>query len=95
MNTIWKKVKKTKASKSEEKKKDVNEIKENLLTENQVTIEQVVEADLINKILPKELLIRIFSYLDVVSLCRCAQVSKARHTKLFNPNFSLTTNILD
>lgn len=31
----------------------------------------------INKKLPKELLLRIFSYLDVVSLCRCAQVSKA------------------
>ena len=28
----------------------------------------------INKILPKELLLKIFSYLDVVSLCRCAQV---------------------
>uniref|UniRef100_A0A8C7XBN7 F-box and leucine-rich repeat protein 2 n=1 Tax=Oryzias sinensis TaxID=183150 RepID=A0A8C7XBN7_9TELE len=27
--------------------------------------------------LPKELLLRIFSYLDVVTLCRCAQVSKA------------------
>ncbi|XP_056105586.1 F-box/LRR-repeat protein 2 [Rhinichthys klamathensis goyatoka] len=32
---------------------------------------------LINKKLPKELLLRIFSYLDVVTLCRCAQVSKA------------------
>ncbi|CAB0008815.1 unnamed protein product [Nesidiocoris tenuis] len=31
----------------------------------------------LNKKLPKELLLRIFSYLDVVSLCRCAQVSKA------------------
>ncbi|XP_015121775.1 F-box/LRR-repeat protein 20 [Diachasma alloeum] len=31
----------------------------------------------INKKLPKELLLRILSYLDVVSLCRCAQVSKA------------------
>ncbi|XP_056273193.1 F-box/LRR-repeat protein 2 isoform X1 [Pseudoliparis swirei] len=31
----------------------------------------------INKKLPKELLLRIFSYLDVVTLCRCAQVSKA------------------
>ncbi|CAH0716788.1 unnamed protein product, partial [Brenthis ino] len=30
----------------------------------------------INKKLPKELLLRILSYLDVVSLCRCAQVSK-------------------
>ncbi|KAF5281808.1 hypothetical protein FQA39_LY05022 [Lamprigera yunnana] len=30
----------------------------------------------INKKLPKELILRIFSYLDVVSLCRCAQVSK-------------------
>lgn len=35
------------------------------------------EDALINKKLPKELLLRIFSYLDVVSLCRCAQVSKA------------------
>lgn len=32
---------------------------------------------LINKKLPKELILRIFSYLDVVSLCRCAQVSKS------------------
>uniref|UniRef100_A0A8C2KLZ3 F-box/LRR-repeat protein 20 n=2 Tax=Cyprinus carpio TaxID=7962 RepID=A0A8C2KLZ3_CYPCA len=31
----------------------------------------------INKKLPKELLLRIFSFLDVVTLCRCAQVSKA------------------
>ena len=85
MNSIWKKVKKNKASKSEEKKKDINEIKENLLAEKQVTIEQVVEADLINKILPKELLIRIFSYLDVVSLCRCAQVSKASLRKFIQP----------
>merc|ERR1719427_2370764 len=32
---------------------------------------------LISRKLPKELLLRTFSYLDVVSLCRCAQVSKA------------------
>jgi len=32
---------------------------------------------LINRRLPKELLLRAFSYLDVVSLCRSAQVSKA------------------
>uniref|UniRef100_A0A6Q2YTV6 F-box/LRR-repeat protein 2 n=1 Tax=Esox lucius TaxID=8010 RepID=A0A6Q2YTV6_ESOLU len=31
----------------------------------------------INKKLPKELLLRIFSYLDVITLCRCGQVSKA------------------
>ena len=31
---------------------------------------------LINRKLPKELLLRVFSYLDVVSLCRSAQVSK-------------------
>lgn len=31
----------------------------------------------INKKLPKELLLKVFSFLDVVSLCRCAQVSKA------------------
>ncbi len=35
-----------------------------------------LEIDLINKILPKELIIRVFSYLDIISLCRCAQVSK-------------------
>lgn len=32
---------------------------------------------LINKKLPKELLLRVFSFLDIVSLCRSAQVSKA------------------
>jgi len=32
---------------------------------------------LINRKLPKELLLRAFSFLDVVSLCRCAQVSKS------------------
>ena len=32
---------------------------------------------LINKKLPKELLLKVFSYLDVVTLCRCAQVSRA------------------
>ncbi|ERE75854.1 F-box/LRR-repeat protein 2 [Cricetulus griseus] len=32
---------------------------------------------LINKKLPKELLLRIFSFLDIVTLCRCAQISKA------------------
>ena len=31
---------------------------------------------LINRKLPKELLLRIFSHLDVVSLCRCAQVKQ-------------------
>ncbi|XP_069776844.1 F-box/LRR-repeat protein 2 isoform X4 [Narcine bancroftii] len=35
------------------------------------------DESLINKKLPKELLLRIFSFLDVVTLCRCAQVSKA------------------
>lgn len=34
------------------------------------------EEALINKKLPKELLLKIFSFLDIVSLCRCAQVSK-------------------
>ena len=32
---------------------------------------------LINRRLPKELLLRVFSYLDVVSLCRSAQVTLA------------------
>lgn len=35
------------------------------------------EEALINQKLPKELLLRIFSYLDVLALCRCAQVSKS------------------
>lgn len=33
-------------------------------------------TDLINSILPKELILKIFSFLDIVSLCRCAQVCK-------------------
>ena len=33
------------------------------------------EEALINRKLPKELLLRVFSHLDVVSLCRCAQVT--------------------
>ena len=40
-------------------------------TTNSYTISQ----DEINKKLPKEILLRILSYLDVVSLCRCAQVN--------------------
>jgi len=32
---------------------------------------------LINRKLPKELLLRVFSYLDIISLCRSAQVSKS------------------
>lgn len=40
------------------------------------TSKEKLECDLINKKLPKELLIRVFSYLDIISLCRCAQVSK-------------------
>lgn len=39
---------------------------------------QPIELDLINKKLPRELLIRVFSNLDVVDLCRCAQVSKVK-----------------
>ncbi|CAD5220919.1 unnamed protein product [Bursaphelenchus xylophilus] len=31
---------------------------------------------LINRVLPKELLLRIFSYLDIVTLCKCAQVCR-------------------
>ncbi|VDP32343.1 unnamed protein product [Soboliphyme baturini] len=33
--------------------------------------------NLINRKLPKELLLKIFSHLDVLSLCRCAQVCRA------------------
>ncbi|XP_051496478.1 F-box/LRR-repeat protein 20 isoform X1 [Apus apus] len=37
----------------------------------------------INKKLPKELLLRIFSFLDVVTLCRCAQVSRHEPHEIF------------
>lgn len=36
----------------------------------------ITPDDEISKKLPKEILLRIFSFLDVISLCRCAQVSK-------------------
>uniref|UniRef100_A0AC34GSS4 F-box domain-containing protein n=1 Tax=Panagrolaimus sp. ES5 TaxID=591445 RepID=A0AC34GSS4_9BILA len=38
------------------------------------------QQDLINHTLPKEQLLRIFSYLDIVSLCRCAQVCRYWNT---------------
>ena len=41
------------------------------------SLSDIVDDAPINKMLPKELLLRVFSYLDVVSLCRSAQVSKA------------------
>ena len=48
---------------------------------HQLTEETVMEDEdetaLVDKILPRELLLRVFSFLDVVSLCRAAQVSKA------------------
>ncbi|VDM70436.1 unnamed protein product [Strongylus vulgaris] len=34
------------------------------------------EQALINKVLPKELILRIFSYLDMKTLCRCAQTCR-------------------
>ncbi|KAF4521328.1 hypothetical protein B566_EDAN002333 [Ephemera danica] len=50
----------------------------NTMKQNYIQLTRVFMDDdaMINKKLPKELLLRIFSYLDVVSLCRCAQVSK-------------------
>ena len=33
------------------------------------------DSALINRRLPKELLLRVFSYLDIISLCRSAQVT--------------------
>uniref|UniRef100_A0A915Q137 F-box domain-containing protein n=1 Tax=Setaria digitata TaxID=48799 RepID=A0A915Q137_9BILA len=38
------------------------------------------DQPLINRILPKELILRIFSFLDITSLCRCAQT--CRHWNL-------------
>lgn len=44
--------------------------------QKKVTTKESNEEALINKKLPKELLLKIFSYLEVLELCRCAQVSK-------------------
>jgi hypothetical protein len=41
----------------------------------------LIEQDLINNTLPRELLLRIFSFLDVISITRCAQVCKVNFTK--------------
>ncbi|CAF4299921.1 unnamed protein product, partial [Adineta steineri] len=56
------------------------------LTNNTTTMdtneEQLINEDicLLDTKLPKELLLRIFSYIDYKSLCRCAQVSKYWNT---------------
>lgn len=47
------------------------------LTEETMMEEDEDEGPLVDRILPRELLLRVFSFLDVVSLCRAAQVSKA------------------
>jgi hypothetical protein len=46
--------------------------------------QQLVDENicLLDKNLPKELLLRIFSFLDYQSLCRCAQVSKVKYKNL-------------
>lgn len=49
-----------------------SQLLENAIAESQLTI----EPDLINTKLPRELLLRIFSYLDVTSITRSAQVCK-------------------
>lgn len=46
----------------------------------QLSTDFKLDIDFINKKLPKELIIRIFSYLDINSLCRCACVSKYWNT---------------
>ncbi|RNA17790.1 F-box LRR-repeat 2-like [Brachionus plicatilis] len=67
---------------------------------------KIVEQNLINKRLPKELIIRIFSYLDIVSLCRCAQVSKywnilaldgsnLQHVDLFEFQRDVSENVIE
>uniref|UniRef100_A0A1I8B6J9 F-box domain-containing protein n=1 Tax=Meloidogyne hapla TaxID=6305 RepID=A0A1I8B6J9_MELHA len=38
---------------------------------------QNVPPALINRMLPTELILRVFSYLDITSLCRCAQVCRS------------------
>jgi hypothetical protein len=53
--------------------------------------EQLIDENtcLLDKKLPKELLLRIFSFLDYQSLCRCAQVSKVNiQNSTFSKNIS-------
>lgn len=52
--------------------------------------EQLLDENtcLLDKKLPKELLLRIFSFLDYQSLCRCAQVSKVNINHLFFHKYS-------
>ena len=59
----------------------------NSSTMNPTLAEQCLDENicLLDKKLPKELLLRIFSFLDYQSLCRCAQVSKV------NSRFSLSS----
>lgn len=53
------------------------------------------ERDLINTMLPKELILRIFSFLDIVSLCRCAQVSKYWNTLALDGDNWQCVNLFD
>jgi hypothetical protein len=57
--------------------------------------EQLLDENicLLDKKLPKELLLRIFSYLDYQSLCRCAQVSKVTQSQSF-PAYSFSIFIV-
>jgi hypothetical protein len=47
--------------------------------------EQLIDDNicLLDKQLPKELILRIFAHLDYQSLCRCAQVSKVKNEEKF------------
>lgn len=48
--------------------------------------QQQPQTDLINSMLPKELILKIFSFLDIVSLCRCAQVCKYWNKLALDPD---------
>lgn len=66
----------------------------NSSTMNNIQVEQFLDENisLLDKKLPKELLLRIFSFLDYQSLCRCAQVSKVN--SLINHFLSLLSDRL-
>ena len=44
---------------------------------------------LINRRLPRELLLRVFSYLDIISLCRSAQVRQKTLAPMMNINIDI------
>lgn len=55
-------------------------------SESDNTDTMVANKDLINTMLPEELILKIFSFLDILSLCRCATVCKYWNKLALDPD---------